>query len=236
VTVAWTTEPEDFRRRAGVEAGPIAGVAHPARGEVVLYAPALMSRPDRIVSVLRHEVWHLVFARATAGAAVEPPRWLDEGIATWRSGEWDLDLELRRDRAAGLRDAAAAGRLVALDDLDGRFPDGAHLPLAYAQSASFVEWLAARGGEEKLVAVLRELDRDVDPAPAFAAVYGTGLAELEGAWRAHVAPGGALGRLPSVATLSSLAGLVLGVLLIVGFVRKRRRLSRLSDAPPDTPG
>ena len=82
----------------------------------MLYAPALQSRPDRIVPVLRHEMWHLLFARATARATVAPPHWLDEGIATWRSGEWDLGADLARDHAM-LRDAAAAGTLFALLDV-----------------------------------------------------------------------------------------------------------------------
>jgi len=235
VTVTWIADADALRLHAGRDPAGLAGLAFPARDEIVLYAPALMSRPDRITSVLRHEMWHLLFARATAGAAVEAPRWLDEGLATWRSGEWDLDVELRRDGATWIRDAAAAGHLFAFDDLDARFPEGVLAPLAYAQSASFVQWLARRHGEDRLRAFLAALDRDLDLDPALREAFGEGLAGLEPAWRDDVVPSGPIGRLPGAATLTSAAGFILSVLLIVAWVRKRRRLSRLPDDEPDTP-
>ncbi len=234
VTVAWAEDAASFRRIAGREPGPIAGVAFPPERRVVLYAPALQSRPDRIVSVLRHEIWHLMFHRATARATVAPPHWLDEGIATWRSGEWELDYDLVRDRDV-LRDAAAAGTLFRFEDLDVRFPEGARMALAYAQSAAFVEWLAARDGEDRLPALLRALDRDLDPDPAFRAVFGRPPADLEAEWLREVRPGGIAAILPSVGTLGVWAGVVLGILVISAYFRKRRRMAELPDEGPDPP-
>ena len=235
ITVVWAGDADTFRRVAGRDPGPIAGLAFPPQRRIVLFAPALMSRPDRIVPVLRHEMWHLLFARATEHAAVEPPRWLDEGLATWRCGEWDLDLELRRDRDAWIRDASAAGALFPFDELDARFPEGPRLPLAYAQSASFVEWLAGLAGEQKLPELFRALNRDLDPDPAFRATWGEGLATLERRWRDQTVPGGLLGRLPSAATLGVWLGVVLGILVVSAYVRGRRRIARLPDEGSTSP-
>ncbi len=234
VTVAWADDADAFRRIAGREPGPIAGVAFAPERRVVLFAPALQSRPDRIVSVLRHEMWHLMFHRATARATVAPPHWLDEGIATWRSGEWELDHDLVRDRNV-LRDAAAAGTLFRFEELDVRFPEGARMALAYAQSAAFAEWLAGQGGEDRLPELLRALDRDLDPDPAFRAVFGRGLADLEAEWRREVRPGGLGALLPSIGTLGIWAGVVLGVLVISAYFRKRRRMADLPDEGPEPP-
>jgi hypothetical protein len=235
VTIRWITDGKELRARTGREPGSIAGAAIPAQREIILFAPALMSRGDRIASVMRHEMCHLLLAAATARAELEPPRWLDEGIATWRSLEWDLDLSLRRDQAAWIRDAAAARHLFRFEELDARFPDGPLLPLAYAQSASFVEWLARREGEGKLHELLAALDRDEEPEQAVASTWGTSLAALEEEWRSDVG-GGWLARLPSLSTLTQLAGLILGILLVAAWVRRRRRLRALPDEDVSSPG
>ncbi len=233
LTVRWIVEGEEMERRTGIEAGGVAGAARADRNEILLFAPALVSRPERIVPVLRHEMSHLVFARATSAAELEPPRWLDEGIAMWRSGEWDLDLAVRRDRAAWLRDAAAAGQLFAFEELDGRFPRGPRLPLAYAQSASFVDWLDRRSGGEVLRRFIADLGRDADLEVAARAAFGASLETLESEWREDVA-GGFLGRLPSEGALLSAACGLFALLLVATWVRKRRKLRRLPDdeGPP----
>lgn len=232
VTIRWITDGDELRGRTGREPGTIAGAAVPARGEIILFAPALMSRSDRIASVMRHEMCHLLLARATSHAEVEPPRWLDEGIATWRSLEWDLDLSLRRDQSAWIRDAAAARHLFRFEELDARFPQGPLMPLAYAQSASFVEWLARRNGDTKLRELLQALDRDQDAEVAIQATWGLSLGALEREWRRDVG-GGWLAGVPSFATLSQVAGLILGVLVVAAWIRRRRRLARLPDEDVD---
>ncbi|MFN8178667.1 MAG: peptidase MA family metallohydrolase [bacterium] len=234
ITIRWVTDGQELRRRTGREPGTIAGAAVPAKGEIVLFAPALMSSPNRIGSVMRHEMCHLLLAQATSHATVEAPRWLDEGIATWRSEEWDLTLAPRRDQAGWIRDAAAAGHLFSFEALDARFPDGALQSLAYAESASFVEWLARRDGERRLKLFLRALDRDEDPEVAIRSTWGADLPTLEREWRKEVA-GGPLSRVPTLATLTQAAGFLLGILVVVAWVRRRRRMSLLPDEPEAPP-
>ena len=223
----------------------VGGVARAERNEILLNATSFAARPDRIRGVLHHELCHLLFAAATSGAEVEPPRWLNEGIAMWRSGEWDLGLAQRRRHADVLRDAGAAGSLFALDELDATFPGGAFFGVAYAQSVSFVEWMLARDGEGALRAYLARLDADEDPAPAFAAVYGLSLADAEKKWRRAVT-GGLLGRIPSGTALFGAFTTLFGFGLMIRYaarrIRARRRERETGDAdgsdpedPPDRP-
>jgi Peptidase MA superfamily len=233
MTIAWVTEPSELAARAGGDPGPVAGLAIARQGLIVLYAPALQSRPDRIRGVLRHEVCHLVFAAATARADLEPPRWLNEGVAMRWSGEWDLGNSYLSDQAKLLRDAGAAGQLMPLQHLETSFPSGPFFHVAYAQSRSFVDWMVRRGGEDALLAFIDRLGEDEDPEPAFEAVFGLPLADAEEAWRKGIG-GGVLGRVPVSAMVNAGWGL-LGLLVVVRFVVVRRRLRRALDEPDDGP-
>ncbi|HMB71187.1 MAG TPA: hypothetical protein VKU85_17890, partial [bacterium] len=103
VTVRWAVDPDELRRRGIRNPEAVAGLANADAGLVLLSAPALASRPDRLHPVILHELAHLFVARVTEGAAVLPPRWLNEGIAMWVSGEWDLGADWRSNRATLLR-------------------------------------------------------------------------------------------------------------------------------------
>ncbi|MCA9752775.1 MAG: hypothetical protein KC591_11335 [Gemmatimonadetes bacterium] len=225
VSIAWVADPEEFARRSGHDPYTVSGAARADRNEVLLNASSFLNRPERVRGVLDHELCHLLFARATSGAEVEPPRWLDEGVAMWRSGDWDLGLEQRRRHADVLRDAAAAGSLFELADLDGSFPGGAFFGVAYAQSVSFVEWLIARGGEDTLLLFLRYLDEDQDPEPAFAAAYGLSLDDAEERWRRQIA-GGPLGKLPSGSAMFGAFTTLFGLGLMIRVFFRRRRAQR----------
>jgi len=229
ITLAWAADAEHVATWAGGDPGPVAGLALPSRRAVVLVASALQSRPDRIVSVLRHELCHLYFAAATAEAEVEPPRWLNEGVAMWWSGDWDLGLDYRRDQASLLRDANAAGSLMPFRDLDGSFPRGPFFHVAYAQSQSFVDWMVKRGSAESLQRLIARLNADEDPTPAFEAVYGISLEDAETAWRKGL--GGGFGRLPSATVLINAAWALLGLAVFVRWIVVRARMRRLPEDP-----
>jgi hypothetical protein len=227
VRVRWVTEAAEMSRY-GVRPGAVAGLAIPDERRVVLFAPALASKPGRIRAVLLHEFCHLLFARATAGAEVLPPRWLNEGIAMWRSGEWDLGLEWRANHTSVLTDAAAAGSIPSFRDLDASFPGGPFFHVAYAQSLSFIEWMIEREGQEGIRRLLVQLDEDLDPEPAFQAVYGLTLEEAEAEWRETLG-GGWFRFLPSAESLFTAMFAILGLLVVVKFVRTRIQLRRARD-------
>lgn len=235
VWVSGSTPPPEFRVSIP---STVAGLAVPERGLILLFAPSLGSRPDRLRPVLLHEMCHLVLGSRTSRAELAPPRWLDEGLAMWISGTWDLGLDWRSDDASLLADAAAAGSLLPLEELDSGFPGGPFFHLAYAQSFSFVRFLVERhGGEENLRRFVRRLASNEDAEPAFRSTYGISLADAERVWRDSVHPSGILGRLPSARTLTIFASVVAGALVFGRFVQVRRRLARpdpevVADAPP----
>jgi hypothetical protein len=229
VTIRWVVDPEELGRLARENPGAVAGVAVPDEDRILLFAPALVPRPQRIPSVLKHEICHLLFAAATAGAEVLPPRWLNEGIAMWLSGDWDLGLEWRSRDSSLLTDAAAAGSLLRFRDLDSTFPAGPFFHVAYAQSHSFVEWLVARKGEDGLRRFVRALDADADPEPAFLDVFGLSLADAEQKWNDSLGRSGWLGFLPSGGTLVTMIWAALGLLVIGKFIETRIRLRRAEE-------
>ena len=238
VTVAWVTDEGELGGLAVENPGAIAGAAQPSGQRILLFAPALAPRPERVPTVLLHEFCHLLFARATAGAAVEPPRWLDEGLATWLSGDWDLGLAYRGDHESLLLDATAAGSVIPFRRLDGRFPSGPLFSLAYAQSRSFVEWLAARDDEAGLRRFLDLLDRDVDPEPAFEEAWGLTLEAAEKRWKRGLGRSGPLRFLPSGRSMFAFGSVLAAVLVLVRWIRVRRQLHRMKDEeaplPPDS--
>lgn len=117
------------------------------------------------------------------GPLVDAPRWVKEGYATYVEGLLTGSGRPHSAiRAAVVRQWALEGRLPAYGELDatgGRYQAGS---MAYLVGSSFLEWLAARAGEESLVNVWRRMsavqERTFDDA--FRGVYGGSPAELYG--------------------------------------------------------
>ncbi len=223
VTIVWV---------ADRPTAPVAGLAEPSRARITLFAPALAPRPDRLRSVLVHEMCHLLLASRTSRAELAPPRWLDEGLAMWISGTWDLGLDWRADDSSLLADAAAAGSLLPLEELESSFPQGPFFHVAYAESHSFVAWLVDRGGDESLRRLLRRLASDVDLGPAFESTYAVPLEEAEREWRRTLHPSGLFSRIPSAQALAAFGSVAAGILIALRFVQVRRRLARAEPHPP----
>jgi hypothetical protein len=176
---------------------------------------------------------HLFIARSTEGATLLPPRWLNEGIAMWVSGEWDLGADWSTRRSALLRDALAAGGAPSLRELEGSFPEGPFFDVAYAQSQSFTEWMVGRRGEEGLRELLRRLDRDEEPERAFARVYGLTLEAAEAEWRESFGGPGWFRFVPSATTIVASVWTALALLMIVKWVRVRLQLRSAPDDEGD---
>ena len=107
---------------------------------VVLIPSRVPGYPDNsIESVLRHEVAHVLIARAAGHRRV--PRWFNEGLAIHAAREWGFEDRARLTVATVNRDG------VALAELERRFSGGTHSAAsAYALSAAFVRFLLDRHG------------------------------------------------------------------------------------------
>lgn len=115
-----------------------------------------------------HEVAHMVFADATDNPYHEPALWLNEGLATW------LERESADNQASMVEAAAGDGRLLAFEAITDSFPvESDAALLAYAQSASLVDYVIDRYGRD---AIARIVDAYAEGASDTEAVEaGTGV-------------------------------------------------------------
>jgi hypothetical protein len=191
------------------------GVYYPELHTILLRSP----RTDPagawdLRGVARHELAHGVLHLALPVAI---PRWLDEGLAILMADE----LSFLDDSQLTL--LAFAGRLLPLRELIEGFPEGhGATSLAYAQAASLVRHLLARGGIEGIRRLLDAMARGAPLAEAIHVTRGIGEAELEREWQESLA--GRFSVWSLVTTTSVLGGV--GAPLAIWAAWRRRRVQR----------
>jgi hypothetical protein len=125
-------------------------------------------RPEQITSdwvdvLVTHELTHLVFNTAVDNPYHLPPRWLNEGLAVFRSE--GNSIGSRAEVTAAIRD----GSLLPLDAISGLFPTGPGFSLAYAESVSAVAYMVETYGQDALVKLIRSYAGGVTDDEAFTA-------------------------------------------------------------------
>lgn len=131
--------------------------------------------------VIPHELTHLVFDTAVRNPYHFPPRWLNEGVATYLSEGFSAS------NRASVEAAADGGRLMPLQALGGQFPTTyERFALAYAESVSAVDYLVREKGTEALVGLIRSYSDGVTDDEAFTAAVGMDLAGFEEGWLADL--------------------------------------------------
>ena len=134
-----------------------------------------------VENVVPHELIHLVFDTAVKNPYHFPPRWLNEGLAVYLSVGYEAG-----DRAA-VEAAARDGELIPLDGLVGQFPTSAsRFGLAYAESASAVDFLVRTHGEDTMVSLVRSYAEGRTDDEAFEAAIGMDVAAFNDAWLADL--------------------------------------------------
>lgn len=173
--------------------------------------------------VVRHELVHELLDQRVGAHGRRVPRWFHEGLAQLLAGDTYLGA-----REEDLAFAALAGRLRNFVELAGDFPtDVASLREAYAQSYSYVSWLARDHGVRELVDVAAAVDDVTAFEPALAHATGRSTAWLEERWRDYVLHGsGAPWRLAFDNCFSVLLLLFLPILVLA----LRRHLAKEAAA------
>jgi hypothetical protein len=131
--------------------------------------------------VVPHELVHLVFDTAVQNPYHFPPRWLNEGLATYLSQGYEPG-----DRST-VEAAARDGTIIPLDGLGGQFPttyDGFFL--AYAESVSAVDFLIRTHGQAALLALIDSYADGRTDDEAFLAAIGQDVATFDAAWLAEL--------------------------------------------------
>lgn len=208
-----------------------AGFTVAGSGVLFIRVSAMGVYPDRdVASIFAHELGHAELGRAAG--ATRLPRWFEEGACMVLARPWDLRDSWSLTLAMLFQDSSAVLQHGQV------FPqDGGAARAAYAQSFSFVEWLARQGGgPASLGRVARRVGSGRPFASAFALEFGMTPPMAVAAWR------GSMGRwYRTVSVITSTTALWMGILalvLVVALGQRRRRqrvLARweLEEGPAD---
>jgi len=157
-----------------------AGVAYSDIGFVLLTLhPVDPNARHDLGEVFRHELAHVALHDAVDGRPV--PRWLNEGLAVFASGEGSIT------RLQTLWTATVANELMPLSRLERTFPtDAVGVSVAYAQAADVVRFLIRREDQQRFVTMLERIRKGQEFDSALKDSYGLDLATLEFEWREDV--------------------------------------------------
>lgn len=169
--------PEGSDLAAGVPPW-VSGYAYGAEGVIVLLPARTPSYPDSsLEELLRHEVAHVLVARAAGGRPL--PRWFHEGVAMIAGTSWGLD-----DRSR-MTVTMIGGGEVPLAEVERQFSGGQGTTVnAYAIAGAFVNGLLSREGDDSVARILAGVGRGLSFEDAFREATGATLAQAEQSfWR-----------------------------------------------------
>lgn len=195
---------------------PTWGVAYAVgnAGTVVMVASRVPSYPDdNLMAVLRHEIAHVLVARAAGYRPV--PRWFNEGLATVAGREWSM-----KDRSLVMLAAIPRSGLT-LHEIDEGFYGGTlGARRAYALSTAFVRWLLEQDGPDVAARILRGLSEGKSFQDAFRAATGRSLGAAERAYWRNL---NLWSRWIPILGSSSFLWIAITALALVAFKRRRER-------------
>jgi len=213
VVIAIAPDARRFREWSGAGAPDWgAAIAIPAERRIVLQGSSAGSDAGDPLQALRHELAHLALHESMGDL---PPRWFDEGYASWCAREWSREDLL----------AASLGLLLhgvpPLDSLDAGFTGGAvRAGMAYALSYRAVADLAALDTARGLTVFFDRWRAHGRMDRAMREAFGLTEERFEREWRARTFRRYGLAAL--VANLGALAALF-GLIVAPVWVSKRRR-------------
>ena len=200
-----------------------AAVAFPRSQRIVMQGRFIGAEVGDPLEILRHELAHLALHEALGEL---PPRWFDEGYASYAAGEWDRDETLTTNFALVLRGVPS------LDALDEGFYAGAQRATgAYALAYRAVAELAALDRERGLSLFFERWRETRSMDAAMRSAYAITFDGFEKRWQARTRR--RFGALALVADLALVGIGVVAVLIPLQQARRRRvreRLDRMREA------
>ncbi|MCH7662526.1 MAG: hypothetical protein IH859_01485 [Chloroflexi bacterium] len=199
----------------------IAGHADPGLGVALV---SIQPGPEQSLEIGRqipHEIAHLLLYQTLGDGYANLPTWLNEGFAS------HIERVPNIDYLRSVQQARESGSLIPLSDLCTSFPtDAASAGLAYAQSASFVNYLYEESGPDAIKSLLTDYASGLSCEHGTTAVFGSSLSQLERAWKDTLLPGNnASSILADAITWLTMIVLILAsptVVIILSNLRRRR--------------
>lgn len=198
-------------------------VAFPESRRIVIQGRGAGSDAGDPLTVLRHELAHLALYEHLGDL---PPRWFDEGYASYAAAEWGREEVLATNVALALRG------MPTLDELDASFGRGTTAAQsAYALAHRAVAELAQASPSAGLSLLFRYWRDSRSFERALRQAYGMTSADFEKSWRRNTRRQYGALALASNMTLGAL--LMLAILTPLYLARRRRdrqRLERMRQA------
>ena len=219
VVIAVAPDKSRFREWTGPNAPEWgAAVAFPESSRIVMQGRDAGSDAGDPVEVLRHELAHLALHEALGDL---PPRWFDEGYASYAANE------VARDAVLGANLALLFRGMPALDSLDAGFAGGSlRAQGTYALAYRAVAELAARDPERGLTLFFGYWKDTGRFETALRTAYGLTQGQFEEIWRARTRR--RYGGLALVADMSIAAAVTLFVVMPFYVIRRRRDRLRMA--------
>ena len=196
----------------------IAGFAQGATGTVVLFPSRSLRYPhDSLEAVLRHEVAHILIARAADGRDV--PRWFNEGLAVVAEREWYFEDRWRLAWALVSADQVRMDEVNDLLEAGSSSADG-----GYALASAFVRHIIDTQGSNVPARILAAVANGVSFEAAFEQATGRSLVDAEDSFRVELASW--TRQIPFLTSPFVLWMIVTLLALVAIYVRHRRSVER----------
>jgi hypothetical protein len=219
VTIQIAPNQDRFREWIG-DGAPEWGAAFaiPSQQRIVMQGRSAPSTAGDPVQVLRHELAHLAIHEALGSL---PPRWFDEGYASYSAGEWNRDAVLAANLGLALRGYRS------LSSVDSGFAFGAsRAGESYALAYRAVAELASIDRVRGLALFFEYWKESQSMEVALRQAYGLTLNAFETLWRERTRR--RYGGLALVTDISLAAAIMLALIAPFYVTRRRRDRQRLS--------
>ncbi len=198
-----------------------AGCAFPQDSLIILKPKAIGAGNMR--EILTHELTHVVLERTLkekwSDHSVRVPRWFNEGLAMYLSGEWRLG------QSVSMAFAALTGGIIPLDKIDSVLTfSSSKAQQAYMQSFLAALYLVKLSDEDVFRRLVAEMTAGATFEQAIVSVLGISLDEFERGWRRYLEDRFGF---VSLATDSFTLWVGMSLLFILVYALKKMRAKRI---------
>jgi len=198
----------------------VGGHADPKLGSIVVSLPPGVDQSLEIQRLIPHEISHIQLSRFMGAEYGYLPTWVSEGISS------QMEFYSHPDYPLALEKAESENGLIPFAHLCFAFPPDPDLALlAYAQSASMLDYIQREYGVTGIQALILGYDQGVSCERGVEVALGLSLDSLEKEWKRDVLSGGKY-----LTYIYILSGLLLILLISLGvFI-----ISKLRKKPTET--